>query len=239
MDPIGQRRLVDEVLVALPNDTYSPFARAEDVAQPIRIRMLQAILFLRGDPDYRALERSADESGWAWESSSRAHLRLMPETSLEARGPERLRFRPTGRTCRYGVKLGGIIMPRPSFTTKAILERLEEADDRGLALQVPVEEAAFHHSNLTINWLAGNAKVSEEGEAPSVRLVLDGTHGVVVNRATRQRDKDRCPVAAGVRRVRREQPLSRPARGLALRRAGGSPPPARPSQRLGSSGMLF
>ncbi len=49
-----------------------------------------------------------------------------------------------------------------------------------------------------------------------MRLVLDGTHGVVVNRAIRQRDQDRCPVAADVRRVQRAQAETRGAIGLAL-----------------------
>ncbi len=59
-------------------------------------------------------------------------------------------------------------------------------------------------------------KLSELGDVLSVRVVLGGTHGVLLNRLIRQRGQDRCPVAAGVKRQQREQALTRPALGLAL-----------------------
>ncbi len=99
---------------------------------------------------------------------------------------------------------------------RAILEQLEDAGCRGLALRLSTSGAAHHFPHVTINSLAGIAKMSDKGEVAGVRLVRDGTHGVGVNRTTRQRDQDGCPVAAVVRRVQREQSLSSPAAGLAL-----------------------
>ncbi len=215
-DPSGQRHLIDEVMSALSNDVYSPYARAEDAAQPIRIRMLQAILFLGGDPDYRAIDHfgrgvrigvgvKLPRTPAVYARKRRWRLEGQGDPDFDLLG-ERAALGDAWRDNYASAKLHD----------KAILQQLEEAVDRGLALRLSVEEAAFHFPNLTVNSLAGIAKVSEEGEVSSVRLVLDGTHGVVVNRAIRQRDQDRCPVAADVRRVQREQALSRPALGLAL-----------------------
>ncbi len=67
-----------------------------------------------------------------------------------------------------------------------------------------VEEAAGCYPELTVNSLNAVAKLDDAGAVSSVRLVLDGTHGVVVNRAITQRDQDRCLVAGDVRRVQRE-----------------------------------
>ncbi len=99
---------------------------------------------------------------------------------------------------------------------RAILLQLEDAVQRDMAIRLTVEEASFYFPSLTVNSLNAVAKLDDAGSVTSVRLVLDGTHGVVVNRAIRQRDQDRCPVASDVRRVQREQALTGPALGLAL-----------------------
>ncbi len=215
-DPGGQRQLVDNVLRALHNRDCSPYARAEDVAQPIRIRLLQAVLFLGGDPDYRAIEHFGrgvrigvgvklprTPAVYARKRRWRLEGQADPDFDLLA---EREALGEAWRENYASAKLHD----------KAILEQLEDAVERGMAVRLTVEEAAFHYPNATVNSLAGIAKISDEGQVSSVRLVLDGTHGVVVNRAIRQRDQDRCPVAADVRRVQREQARTRPARGLAL-----------------------
>ncbi len=215
-DPRGQRRLVDNVLRALANDECSPYARAEDLAQPIRIRMLQAILFLGGDPDHRAINHfgrgvrigvgvKLPRTPAVYARKRRWRLEGQGDPDFDLQG-ERAALGDSWRDNYASAKIHD----------RAILTQLEEAVDRGLALRLSVEEAAFHFPNLTVNSLAGIAKISEEGEVSNVRLVLDGTHGVVVNRAIKQRDQDRCPVAADVRRVQREQALTRPALGLAL-----------------------
>ncbi len=215
-DPTGFRLLVDQVQQALRNDVYSPFARTNDLPQPVRIRTLQSILWLGGDPDYRALDHfgrgvrigvgvKMPRTPAVYHRKRRWRLQGQGDPDFDLQG-ERAALGDAWRDNYASAKLHD----------RAILAQLEDAVDRGMALRLSVEEASFYFPRLTVNSLAGIAKVSEEGDVASVRLVLDGTHGVVVNRAIRQRDQDRCPVAADVRRVQREQHGTRGALGLAL-----------------------
>ncbi len=55
-DPAGLRRLIDEVQIALEDKTGSAVAQTGDLAQPVRIRMLQRVLLLGGDPDHAGME---------------------------------------------------------------------------------------------------------------------------------------------------------------------------------------
>ncbi len=215
-DPVGFRLLVDQVLLSLDNADCSPYARTDDLPQPVRIRMLQSILFLGKDPDHKAIDhfgRGVRIGVGVKMPRTPAVYHRKRRWRLEGQGDpgfdlqeERAALGDTWRENYASAKLHD----------RAILAQLEEAVDRGMALRLTVDEAAFFYPNLTVNSLAGIAKLSEEGEVTNVRLVLDGTHGVVVNRAIRQRDQDRCPVAADVRRVQREQSLTRRAVGLAL-----------------------
>ncbi len=215
-DADGMSALVDSVARALDNKRYSPVARAEDLAQPVRIRLLQCVLYLGGDPDHHAMDHfgrgvrlgvgvKLPRTPAVYARKRRWRLEGQGDPSFDLAG-ERDALGEEWRDNYVSARLH----------QRAILEQLEDAEDRGLALRLSAEEAAHHFPNLTINSLAGIAKMSDKGEVASVRLVMDGTHGVVVNRAIRQRDQDRCPVAADVRRVQREQSLSGPAVGLAL-----------------------
>ncbi len=215
-DADGMRALADRVARDLTNDRYSPAARAEDLVQPVRIRMLQCILYLGGDPDHHAMDHfgrgvrlgvgvKLPRTPAVYSRKRRWRLEGQGDPTFDLAG-EREALGEDWRDNYVSARLH----------QRALLEQLVDAADRGLALRLSADEAAHYYPNLTINSLAGIAKMSDKGEVASVRLVMDGTHGVVVNRAIRQRDQDRCPVAADVRRVQREQALSGPAVGLAL-----------------------
>ncbi len=215
-DEVGLRRLVDQVLFALSTPGASAFAQASDLAQPVRIRALQRILQLGGDPDWRGMEHFC--RGVRLGVSHR-----LPRTPAVYSRKRRWRLEgqsnPDFDVEAERQSLGGTW--RDNYEAAivhdaAILQQLEDAVQRGMAIRLTEEEASFHFPALTVNSLNAVAKVDEAGAVTSVRLVLDGTHGVVVNRAIRQRDQDRCPVASDVRRVQRAQAMTGPALGLAL-----------------------
>ncbi len=215
-DKGGLRVLVDQILSALSAPDAPAHAQASDLAQPVRIRALQRILQLGGDPDWRGMEHFGrgvrlgvshrlprTPAVYSRKRRWRLEGQANPDFDVEA---ER---RSLGGTWRDNYEAAVV-------HDKAILEQLEDAVRREMAIRLTVEEALFHFPALTVNSLNAVAKLDEAGSVTSVRLVLDGTHGVVVNRAIRQRDQDRCPVASDVRRVQREQALTGPALGLAL-----------------------
>ncbi len=212
----GLRDLIDQVLSALSAPGASAFARSSDVAQPVRVRALQRILQLGGDPDWRGMEHFCrgvrigvshrlprTPAVYSRKRKWRLEGQADPDFDVAA---ER---QSLGSTWRDNYEAAIV-------HDKAILQQLEDAVRRDMAIRLTVEEASFHFPSLTVNSLNAVAKLDEAGSVSSVRLVLDGTHGVVVNRAIRQRDQDRCPVASDVRRVQREQALTGPALGLAL-----------------------
>ncbi len=221
VDPFGSDRgalepLVSRVLDALSSSSASARPRAQDLDQPVRIRALQRILALGGDPDHKGMEHYCRGVRLGVECK-------LPRTPAVFARKRRWRLAgqgdPTFDTVAERLLLGSTW--RENYEAAivhqhAILEQLQDAVDRGLALRLSVAEAAQQFPDLTVNSLNAVAKLDDSGAVSSVRLVLDGTHGVVVNRAITQRDQDRCPVAGDVRRVQREQSLSRPAVGLAL-----------------------
>ncbi len=212
----GLRHLIDQVLTALSAPGSSAFAQASDVAQPVRVRALQRILQLGGDPDWRGMDHFCrgvrigvshrmPRTPAVYGRKRKWRLEGQADPSFDAVA-ERLALGDSWRN-NYEAAI---------VHDKAILQQLEDAVARDMAIRLSVEEAAFHFPALSVNSLNAVAKLDETGSVSSVRLVLDGTHGVVVNKAIRQRDQDRCPVASDVRRVQREQALTGPARGLAL-----------------------
>ena len=62
---------------------------------------------------------------------------------------------------------------------------------------------------LTIVSMGAVSKVATPTKAEDIRLVMDGTNGVELNPRTRQRDQDRCPTAADVKRHQRAQAKER------------------------------
>ncbi len=213
---LGLTRLVDQVLDTLSSSSSSARPRPSDVVQPVRVRALQRILQLGGDPDWRGMEHFA--RGVRLGVSSK-----LPRTPAVYARKRRWRLEGQGDphfdADSERRALGGAWRENYEAAIlheSAILLQLEDAVARNMAIRLTVEEAAFHFPSLTVNSLNAVAKLDEAGAVSNVRLVLDGTHGVVVNRAIRQRDQDRCPIAPDVRRVQREQALTGPALGLAL-----------------------
>ncbi len=212
----GFRELVDKVLELLSTEDGGAYNRAEDVAQPVRIRALQCILRLGGDPDARGMEHFA--RGVKIGVGTR-----MPRTPAIYARKRRWRL-PTQADCGFDWESERATVGEAwrdnyqsaSLHREAIMEQLLDSVDRGLALRMKPDEAEHHFPGLSINSLGGVAKLSDAGEVVGVRIVMDGTHGVVVNSAIRQRDQDRCPIASDVKRQQREQASTRPARGVAL-----------------------
>ncbi len=212
----GFRSLVDAVLHTLSQDGERAYARTDDVPQVIRIRLLQRVLQLGGDPDYKGMEHFAKgvrigvgtkmpRTPAVYSRKRRWRLPGQGDLDFDVEGERE----SLGDGWRDNYQSAVIHQ-------KDILAQLEDAAERNMALRLTPDEADYYFPNLTINSLGGVAKITETGEVASVRVVLDGTHGVVVNRAIRQRDQDHCPVAADVKRVQREQARTRPALGLAL-----------------------
>ncbi len=215
-DTTALPQLVENVLDILSSSSSSSRPRDGDLPQPVRIRALQRILALGGDPDHKGMEHYArgvrlgvsaklPRTPAVFARKRRWRLEGQGDPSFDA-AAERLALGDAWRD-----NYDAAILHRD-----AIHEQLLDAVDRRLAMRLPIAEAERSYPNLTVNSLNAVAKVDDSGAVTNVRLVMDGTHGVVVNRAIKQRDQDRCPVAGDVRRIQREQALSGPALGLAL-----------------------
>ncbi len=215
-DQVALPQLVNQVLDLLSSPSASARPRDSDLVQPIRIRALQRVLALGGDPDHRGMEHYVKgvRLGVSYRlPRTPAVFARKRRWRLEGQGDPN--FDAASERCALGDAW------RDNYEAAivhqdAIHEQLVDAVERQLALRLTVAEAARSYPDLTVNSLNAVAKLDDTGTVTNVRLVLDGTHGVVVNRAIKQRDQDRCPVAGDVRRVQREQSLSGPAVGLAL-----------------------
>ncbi len=97
-----------------------------------------------------------------------------------------------------------------------IEEQINEHVSRGLALRLTEAEARERFPGLTIVSMGAVAKIESPQRTDDLRVVMDGTHGVHLNTHTKPRDQDRCPTSSDVKRVQREQGLTRPAHGLAV-----------------------
>jgi hypothetical protein len=78
----GPRSLVDEVLHTLSQDGVPAYARADDVPQMIKIRLLQRALQLGGDPDYKGMSTSRGASALAWALRCQEARGLREEESM-------------------------------------------------------------------------------------------------------------------------------------------------------------
>ena len=106
---------------------------------------------------------------------------------------------------------------RSARDQSAEIERqLEEAHEKKWALRLSPAEARERFPGLVVSSLGAVVKSDQvTGDTISVRIVLDGTHRVSLNNNIRVRDQDRCPTAADVRRIQREQATHRRGVGLA------------------------
>ncbi len=211
------KRAVDD-LVEYAHSLYqdpapSSLPRDGDLPQPVRVRLLQAILKSAEDPDWRGMDLLAQG------------IRLgvgcrLPRTP--AVFERKRRWRIPGQEDPEGWRDDTVeSVWRDNYQSatdqSAELERqLQECYDVGWALRMTAEEASATYPNLVVSSLGAVVKLDPAtGEQLSVRMILDGTHGVGLNNRIRVRDQDRCPAAADIRRYQRAQCSYSPGLGLA------------------------
>ena len=88
--------------------------------------------------------------------------------------------------------------------TKEVQAVLDDQSARGQALKFSEEEARAKFPNLVVGALGAQQKDKPGGEI-TARVLFDGTNGIMVNRRTQIRDRERAPIAADIKRVMRER----------------------------------
>ncbi len=216
-DPFPQAELADlaEYAMSLYDGEREGGARPRDgdLPQVIRVRLLESILKDSGDPDWRGMAQFA--------TGIRLGVgRRMPRTPAVYARKRRWRIPeqadPEGWT---GQSVSGVWRDNYRSAKEQRTEvrrQLEEHVAQGLAFKLSPSDAIARYPNLQVASLGAVVKEGDSGEIKSVRLVLDGTHGVDLNTRIRQRDQDRCPTAADARRYQREQAKYGRVRGLAV-----------------------
>ncbi len=216
-DPFPQSELADlaEYAMSLYDREGDGGARPrdDDLPQVIRVRLLQAILKDSGDPDRRGMAQFA--------TGIRLGVgRRMPRTPAVYRCKRRWRIPEQADPEGWkGQSFSGAWRDnyRSAKAQRAEVKRqLEEHVSQNIAFKLSPSDARAKYPNLQIASLGAVVKEGDAGEIKSVRLVLDGTHGVDLNTRIRQRDQDRCPTAADARRYQREQAKYGRVRGLAV-----------------------
>ena len=152
--------------------------RRGDLEQPVRVRLIQALQRAIGDPDVGAMEHFA------------RGIRLgvgvrLPRTPAVYGRKTRWRL-PEQATADHDQPVDNAVAWRENYRSaklcaEAVRKQLEDHHARGIALKLDPEEAKQRFPGLRVSSLGAVAKVSEDGGEPSVRLVLDGSHGVDIN----------------------------------------------------------
>ncbi len=184
--------------------------RPGDVAQPVRVRLVQALLRAVGDPD------SAGMSHFAAGVRLGVGVRLPRTPAVYARKTRWRLPEQAGADHREEPSTEAIWRDnyRSAKASLAAIEvQLEDHHHRGLADRVPEAEAELRYPGLRVSSLGAVEKLGSPGD---VRIVMDGSRGVDVNTAIRVRDQDRCPTSADVKRLQREQDATRRGLGLAV-----------------------
>ncbi len=205
--------LVERFQGILDGGTGSTHPRADDQPQRLRVRLLQTLLALGGDPDVPGM----DHFGRGVRVGVGVRLPRTPAVYARKRR-WRLKQDEVGQI--DDGELAGVDSWRLNYRTAIIHKeevhrQLMDHHARGMAVRLSPAEA-LTCKNLSVNSLGGVEKPREDGQPPGVRVVMDATHGVLVNRLARQRDQDRCPTAFDVKRVQRAQSQSGPLVGLAV-----------------------
>ena len=216
-DPFPKEEIDNLALHAedlLRTSLCGPLERACDREQPIRVRLLQAILKGAGDPDWKGMNWFATGIrvgvGVRLPRTPAVFARKKRWRLPEQADPEAWRAPPTESVWRENY--------RSAQAEERELERqLGEMTERGLCLKLTQEEARIKFPGLLVSSLGAVVKEpANPGGERKVRMVLDGTHGVKLNERIRVRDQDRCPTAADVKRQQREQDSYRRGLGLAV-----------------------
>ncbi len=187
--------------------------RAGDVPQPVRVRLIQALQRAVGDPDPGAMNHFA--RGVRLGVGSRLpRTPAVYERKMRWRMPEQSAATPEDVVSTEAVWRDNYRSARQC--SDAVEKQLEDHYNRGMALKVPAARAEEDFPGIRVSSLGAVIKLAEAGAEPSVRLVLDGSHGVATNTAIRVRDQDRCPTAADVKRQQRCQAATRRGLGVAV-----------------------
>ncbi len=173
-----------------------------DRAIALHLRLLEAILRAGGDPDWGGMAQYA------------AGVRLgigerLPRTpAVFAR---KVKWRLKGQELAdelEGHPVQGVWRDNYRSVTAhqhLVEQQLADHHARGLALRLSPAEARDRFPELTVASMGAVSKVADPKHFSEVRLVVDGSNGVDLNPRVKQRDQDRCPTAADVKRYQRAQ----------------------------------
>ncbi len=176
-----------------------------DIAQPVRIRLLQCMLRDAEDPDWRGMRHLAQ----GIRLGVRHRLPRTPAVYSRKR-----RWRIDGQGDPDAWKLPSVdSVWRDNYSSATahqgtIRDQLNDLVAEGRALRLEPAAARQRFPNLMVSSLGAVEKkrVGETGEVElDVRIVQDGTHGVGINGAIRVRDQDACPMASDIKRLQRAQ----------------------------------
>ena len=94
--------------------------------------------------------------------------------------------------------------PTVSELAEKVEDVLEGQVRRGQVMKHTEEEAKRLHPGLIVASLGANRKEKSDGTL-AARVLHDGSNGIPVNRRTRVRDQERCPMASDLKRGMRER----------------------------------
>ncbi len=187
--------------------------RPGDRDQIIHIRLLMAIMREAQDPDVAGM----------WHYCRGVKLGVnhrMPRTPAVFEPKRRWRLQEQYEAeYYYGADAEGHWRDnyKSAQTHVDLIDRqLQDHVSRGLAFQVTAEEMKRLYPQGSIVSLGAVSKIDTPTTPDDIRIVMDGTHGVQLNKRIKPRDQDRCPTASDVKRLQREQGLTSPAVGLAV-----------------------
>ena len=214
-NPLGEsfcEEVRKAVLTVFQDALHDGRPKPGDRAQPIHVRLLEAMLHEGNDPDARGMAQFA------------TGVRLgvgakMPRTPAVYQRKTRWRLESQSTASHEPSEVAAVWRenyPSAKLHSDEIEKQVEDHVVRGLALKVSPQKAEELFPGLRVNSLGAVAKTDGSGRVTGVRIVMDGTHGVDVNTRIRVRDQDACPIAADVKRHQRAQATERECWGLAI-----------------------
>ncbi len=186
--------------------------RPGDRPQPIRVRLLEALLRSGGDPDVNCWTQFAQgvptgvsdrlpRTPAVYEKKTKWRLKDQEDPELWTTPVEPHPWRDNYASVR----------PH----RQEVRRQLDELVEAGLHLKMTPEDYRARWPQGTVASLGAVTSEKDNGEV-AVRLVFDGTHGVDVNRRIRVRDQERPPSALDAKAfLRAQSKRRRPTMGLA------------------------
>ena len=185
--------------------------RPGDRPQPVRVRLLQAILRLPGDPDPAVISDYATGVrlgvGVKMPRAPAVFARKRRWKYAEQEYADRRDINDIEATWRDNYK-------SVQLHVDEVEAQWEDLVKRHLAFKLTPQEAEGRFPRLQVVSMGAVEKAVEPPKKPTVRLVMDGSNGVQVNKRIKPRGQDRSPTAADIKRQQREMGLTRPGCGL-------------------------